>query len=186
MKLPRRRFLYLAAGTAALPAAPRLARAQTYPTRPVRIIVGFTAGSAPDIVARLMAQWLSERLGQQFIVENRPGGASNSATEAVVRASPVGYTLLQVSAGNAVNPALYDKLSLNFIRDISPVASITRTPQVMEVHPGFSATTLPEFIAYAKANPGKISLGSAGNGSPGHLGGELLRMMVGIEMAHVP
>jgi tripartite-type tricarboxylate transporter receptor subunit TctC len=186
MKPPRRKFLHLIAGAAALPTVSCVAWAQSYPSRPVRIIVGFTAGSGPDIMARLMAQWLSERLGQQVIVENRPGGASNIATEAVVRAPPDGYTLLQATSGNAVNPALYDKLSFNFIRDIAPVAAITRTPQVLEVNPGFPATTFPEFLAYAKANPGKITLASAGNGSPGHLAGALLRMMAGIDLAHVP
>jgi tripartite-type tricarboxylate transporter receptor subunit TctC len=151
----------------------------------VRVIVGFTAGSGPDIVARLIAQWLSERLDQQVIVENRPGGASNIATEAVVRAAPDGYTLLLATSGNAVNPALYD-LSFNFIRDIAPVAALMRTPQVLEVNPSFPAKTFAEFMAYAKANSGKITLASAGNSSPGHLAGGLLRMMAGIEMTHVP
>jgi tripartite-type tricarboxylate transporter receptor subunit TctC len=183
MKLPHRRHvLRLAVGAAALPALSPVARAQTYPTRPVRIIVGFTAGSAPDILARLTAQSLPERLGQQFVVENRPGGATNIATEAVVRASPDGYTLLQVTSSNGVNATLYDKLNFNFIRDIAPVASLTLTPQVMEVNPSFPAKTVPEFIAYAKANPGKISLASAGIGSPGHLASELFRMTIGIEM----
>jgi tripartite-type tricarboxylate transporter receptor subunit TctC len=167
MKLPRRRFLHLSAGAAVLPVAARLACAQAYPARPVRIVVGFTAGSAPDIAARLTGQWLSERLGQQFVVENRPGGATNIATEAVVRAPPDGYTLLQVTSSNGVNAALYDKLNFNFTRDIAPVASFTRTPQVMAADPSFPAKTVPEFIAYAKANPGKISLASAGIGSPG-------------------
>ena len=186
MKLPRRKFLQLAAGTAALPAVSRFARAQTYPTRPVRIICGIAGGGAPDIVARLVAQWLSERLGQQFVVENRTGGATNIATEAVVRAPPDGYTLLQVTSSNGVNATLYDKLNFNFIRDIAPVASITLTPHIMEVNPSFPAKTVPAFIAYAKANPGKISLASTGIGSPGHLGSELFRMMVGIDMTHVP
>jgi tripartite-type tricarboxylate transporter receptor subunit TctC len=187
MKTPhRRQFLRLTTGALALPAASRLAWAQAYPSRPVRIIVGFTAGSGPDIVARLIAQWLSERLDQQVIVENRPGGASNIATEAVVRAAPDGYTLLLATSGNAVNPALYDKLSFNFIRDIASVAALMRTPQVLEVNPSFPAKTFPEFMAYAKANPGKITLASAGNSSPGHLASGLLRMMAGIEMAHVP
>ena len=186
MNLPRRKFLHLAAGAAALPAMSRIAQAQTYPARPVRILVGFTAGSGPDIVARLIGQWLSERLGQQVLIENRPGGASNIATEAVVRAAPDGYTLLLVTSGNAVNASLYEKLSFNFIRDIAPVAAITRTPHVMEVHPSFPARTVPEFIAFAKANPGKVTLASAGNGSPGHLAGALLRMMVGIDLTHVP
>ena len=186
VKLPRRRFLSLAAAAAASPALSRIARAQAYPTRPARILVGLTAGSAPDIVARLIGQWLSERLGQQFLIENRPGGTTNIATEAVVRATPDGNTLLLATSGNAVNAALYEKLSFNFIRDIAPVAAITRTPQVIEVHPSFPARTVPEFIAYAKANPGKVTLASAGNGSPGHLAGELLRMMVGIDLIHVP
>ena len=157
MNLPRRKFLHLAAGAAALPAMSRSAWAQAYPSRPVRILVGFTAGSGPDIVARLIGQWLSERLGQQVLIENRPGGASNIATEAVVRAAPDGYTLLLVTSGNAVNASLYDKLSFNFIRDIAPVAAITRTPHVMEVHPSFPARTVLEFIAYAKANPDRKS-----------------------------
>jgi len=186
MKLPRRKFLHLAVGATALPAMCRVARAQTYPSRPVRVLVGFTAGSGPDIVARLIGQWLSERLGQQVLIENRPGGASNIATEAVVRAAPDGYTLLLVTSGNAVNASLYEKLSFNFISDIAPVAAITRTPHVMEVHPSFPARTVPEFIAFAKANPGKVTLASAGNGSPGHLAGALLRMMVGIDLTHVP
>jgi tripartite-type tricarboxylate transporter receptor subunit TctC len=186
MKLPRRQFLHLAAGAAALPTVSRFARAQAYPTRPVRIICGIAAGGAPDIVARLVAQWLSERLGQQFVVENRTGGATNIATEAVVRAPPDGYTLLQVTSSNGVNATLYDKLNFNFIRDIAPVASITLTPHIMEVNPSFPAKTVPAFIAYAKANPGKISLASTGIGSPGHLGSELFRMMVGIDMTHVP
>ena len=186
VKLPRRRFLHLATGVAALPAVSRMARAQTYPTRPVRFLVGFSAVSGPEIVARLMGQSLSERLGQQFLIENRPGGASNIATEAVVRSMPDGYTLLLATSGNAVNASLYEKLNFNFIRDITPVAAITRTPHVMEVHPSFAARTVPEFIAFVKANPGKVSLASAGNGSPGHLAGELLRMMAGIELTHVP
>jgi len=186
MNLPRRKFLHLAAGAAALPAMSLATRAQAYPSRPVRILVGFTAGSGPDIVARLIGQWLSERLGQQVLIENRPGGASNIATEAVVRAAPDGYTLLLVTSGNAVNASLYEKLSFNFIRDIAPVAAITRTPHVMEVHPSFPAQTVPEFIAFAKANPGKVTLASAGNGSPGHLAGALLRMIVGIDLTHVP
>src|SRR5262249_55069986 len=187
MKLPhRRQFLHLAAGVATLPAFSRIASAQAYPARPVRILVGFTAGSGPDIVARLIGQWLSERLGQQVLIEDRPGGASNIATETVVRAAPDGYTLLLVTSGNAVNASLYDKLSFNFIRDIAPVAAITRTPHVMEVHPSFPAQTVPEFMAFAKANPGKVTLASAGNGSPGHLAGALLRMMVGIDLTHVP
>jgi tripartite-type tricarboxylate transporter receptor subunit TctC len=187
MKLPhRRQFLHLAAGATALPALSRIAWAQAYPSRPVRIIVGFTSGSAPDIVARLMGQWLSERLGQQFFVENRPGVGSNIGTEAVVRAPADGYTLLLVSAPNAINTTLYDKLSFNFLRDIAPVAGISRERIVMVVHPSFPAKTVPEFIAYAKANPGKVTMASPGNGSSPHVSGELFKMMAGIDMIHVP
>ena len=186
MKLPRRNFLHLAAGAAALPTISRIARAQAYPSRPVRVIVGFTAGSAPDIVARLMGQWLSERLGQQFLVENRPGAGTNIGTEAVVRAPADGYTLLLVGAPNAINATLYDKLSFNFLRDIAPVAGISRECPVLVVHPSFPAKTVPEFIAYAKANPGKISMASPGNGSTPHVTGELFKMMAGIDMIHVP
>ena len=186
MKLPRRQFLHLAAGAAALPALPRIARAQAYPTRPVRVIVGFTPGSAPDIVARLMGQWLSERLGQPFVIENRPGAGSNIATEAVVRATPDGYSLLLVGGYNAINATLYDGLNFNFIRDIAPVAGIIRERIVVVVHPSFPAKTVPEFIAYAKANPGKVTMASPGNGSSPHLSGELFKMMAGIDMIHVP
>jgi tripartite-type tricarboxylate transporter receptor subunit TctC len=187
MKLPRRQFLSLAAGAAALPALSRLARAQaTYPTRPVRLIVPFPAGGVGDILARLMGQWLSERLGQQFIVENRPGAGSNVGTEAVVRAPPDGYTLLLVGTPNAINATLYEKLNFNFINDIAPVASIFRGPLVVEVNPSFPAKTLSEFIAYAKVNPGRINMASAGNGSATHVSGELLKMMAGIDMVHVP
>jgi len=186
MKLPRRKFFHLAAGAAALPAVSNIARAQAYPSRPVRVIVGFTAGSAPDIVARLMGQWLSERLGQQFLVENRPGAGTNIGTEAVVRAPADGYTLLLVGAPNAINATLYDKLSFNFLRDIAPVAGISRECPVLVVHPSFPAKTVPEFIAYAKANPGKISMASPGNGSTPHVTGELFKMMAGIDMIHVP
>jgi len=186
MKLPRRRFLYLAAGAAALPAVSRIARAQTYPTRPVRWIVGFPPGGTFDIVARLLGQWLSERLGQQFIVENRPGAGTNIGTEAVVRARPDGYTLLLAVTPNAINATLYDKLNFNFSRDIAPVASIARSPSVMLVNPSFPAKTVPEFIAYAKANPGKINMASQGNGTSGHLAGELFKMTAAIEMVHVP
>jgi tripartite-type tricarboxylate transporter receptor subunit TctC len=186
-KLPhRRRFLHLAAGAAVLPAVSRIAWAQAYPTRPVRVIVGFTAGSAPDIVARLMGQWLSERLGQQFLVENRPGAGTNIGTELVVRAPADGYTLLLVGAPNAINTTLYDKLSFNFLRDIAPVAGISRERIVMVVHPSFPAKTVPEFIAYAKANPGKVTMASPGNGSSPHVSGELFKMMAGIDMIHVP
>jgi tripartite-type tricarboxylate transporter receptor subunit TctC len=186
MKLPRRQFLHLAAGAASLPAAPRIARAQAYPSRPVRIIVGFTPGGSTDIAARLIGQWLSERLGQQFIIENRPGAGTNIATEAVVRAPPDGYTLLLASTPNAVNATLYDKLNFNFVRDIMPVASIIRGPDVMVVHPSFPAKTLPEFIAYTKANPGKVNMASSGNGSGPHVAGELFKMMAGVDLIHVP
>ena len=186
MKLPRRKFLHLAASAAALPAVSRIARAQTYPTRPVRVIAGYAAGGGPDIVARLMSEWLSERLRQQFIVENRTGAGTNLATEAVVRALPDGYTLLEVTASNAFNATLYDNLSFNFIRDIAPVASIDRTPFVMEVNPSVPVKTVPEFIAYAKANPGKINMASNGIGSAGHVAGELFEMMTGVDMVHVP
>jgi tripartite-type tricarboxylate transporter receptor subunit TctC len=186
MKLPRRTFLHAAAGAAALPIISRVARAQTYPTRPVRLIVGFTPGSAPDIVARLMGQWLSERLGQQFLVENRGGAGGNIGTEVVVRAPADGYTLLLVGAPNAINTTLYDKLSFNFLRDIEPVAGITRERLVMVVHPTFPAKTVPEFIAYAKANPRKVTMASPGNGSSPHVSGELFKMMASIDMIHVP
>src|SRR5262245_17555891 len=186
MKLPRRQFLHLAAGVVALPAVSRTARAQAYPTRPVRIIVGFPAGGTGDILARLIGQWLSERLGQPFIVENRPGAAGNIRTEPAVRAPPDGYTLLLVGPPNAINATLYDKLNYNFIRDIAPVAGIIRAPNVMEVNPSFPAKAVPEFIAYAKANPGKISMASAGIGSAPHIYGELFKMMTGINMVHVP
>jgi tripartite-type tricarboxylate transporter receptor subunit TctC len=185
MKLSRHQFLQLAAGAAALPAVSRIAWAQTYPTRPVRIIVGFAAGGAPDIVTRLICQWLSERLGRPFIIENRPGAAGNIATEAVVRAPPDGYTLLAVTTPNAVNATLYDRLNFNFIRDITPVAGIIRVPDIMEVNPSFPAKTVPEFIAYAKANPGKINFGSAGNGSTPHVAAEMFKMMAGVNMVHV-
>jgi len=186
MKLPRRNFLHLAAGAAALPVASRVAWAQTYPARPVRIIVTTTPGGAPDILARLMGPWLSERLGQQFVVENRPGGGSNIGTEAVVRAPPDGHTLLLVATNNAINMTLYDKLNFNFIRDIAPVAGIVRLPIVMAVNPSVPATTVPEFIAYAKANPGKINMGSPGIGTGPHVAGELFKMMAGVDMVHVP
>jgi tripartite-type tricarboxylate transporter receptor subunit TctC len=185
MKLLRRRFLHLAAA-AALPAVSRFAWAQTYPMRPVRVIVGYAAGGGPDIVARLMCEWLSERFQQQFIVENRTGAGTNLATEAVVRAVPDGYTLLQVTASNAFNATLYDNLSFNFIRDIAPVASIDRTPFVMEVNPSVPVKTVPEFITYAKANPGKINMASNGIGSAGHVAGKLFEMMTGVDMVHIP
>jgi tripartite-type tricarboxylate transporter receptor subunit TctC len=186
MKFPRRQFLHLAAGAVALPAIPRIAGAQIYPTRPVRLVAGFPAGGATDITARLMGQWLSERLGQPFIIENRPGAATNIATEAVVRASPDSYTLLMVQAPNAINATLYDKLNFNFIRDIAPVAGIMRVPLVIDVNPSFPAKTVPEFIAYAKANPARINMASAGIGTGNHLFGALFGMMTGINMIHVP
>jgi tripartite-type tricarboxylate transporter receptor subunit TctC len=186
MILPRRQFLHLAAGAAALPAALRLAWAQAYPARPVRIVVGFGAGSAADILAHLIAQWLSERLGQPFIVEVRSGAGGNIATEAVLRSPPDGYTLLLDGGWDAINATLYDNLSFNFIRDITPVAGIVRAPNVMVVHPSFPAKTVPEFIAHAKANPGKINMASAGTGSTSHMSGELFKMMAGINMVHVP
>jgi tripartite-type tricarboxylate transporter receptor subunit TctC len=185
-KLPRRKFLHLAAGAAALPALSRIAWAQTYPTRPVRIIVGFPPGGVGDILARLMGQWLSDRLSQPFVIENRPGAGSNIGTEAVVRAPADGYALLLATPPNAINVTLYDKLNFNFIRDIAPVSGIIRVPLVMEVHPSVPVRTVPEFIAYAKANPGKINLGSGGNGTTTHVAGELLKLMAGIDMVHVP
>ena len=186
MKLPRRKFLHLAAGAAALPAVSRIAWAQGYPTRPVRIIITTAAGGTADILARLMGQWLSERLGQPFVVENRPGGGTNIGTEAVVRAPADGYTLLLASPPNAINATLYDKLNFNFIRDIAPVASVIRVPFVMLVNPSFSAKTVPEFIAYAKANPGMINFASGGTGFATHLAGELFKVMTGVNMVHVP
>jgi tripartite-type tricarboxylate transporter receptor subunit TctC len=186
MKLPRRRFLRLAAGAAALPALSPFAWAQTYPSQPVHVIVGFAAGGPNDILARLIGQWLSKRLGQPFIIENRLGAGSNIATEAVVHAPPDGYTLLLVGSPNAINATLYEKLSFNFLRDIAPVASFMRGALVMVVHPSVPAKTLPEFIAYAKANPGKLSYGSGGVGGITHITPELFKMMAGIEMVHVP
>ena len=187
MKLPQRRqFLHLVAGAAALPTMSRIARAQAYPTRPVHWIVGLAAGGGADILARLMGQWLSERLGQQFLIENRPGAGTNVATEAVVRAPADGYTLLMVLPPNAINATLYQKLNFNFIRDIAPVAGLIRTPLFMEVNPSLPAKTVPEFIAYAKANPDKISMASAGIGTSGHIAGELFKMMAHVDMVHVP
>jgi tripartite-type tricarboxylate transporter receptor subunit TctC len=186
MKLPRRTFLQLAAGAAALPAVSRLARAQAYPARPVKIVAGFPAGGAVDFHARLIGQWLSERLGQQFVVENRPGAGGNLGTEAVVRAAPDGYTLLLTAIPDAINATLYDKLSFNFIRDIAPVAGIIRGPQILVLHPSLAARTLPEFIAMIKANPGKFDLASPGIGTPAHLAGELLKIIAGLSMQHVP
>jgi len=187
MKLPRRNFLHLAAGAAAVPAIlVRFAWAQTYPTRPVRIIVATGPGGAPDILARLVGQWLFERLGQQFVIENRPGGGNNIGTEAVVRAAPDGYTLLLVDPTASINATLYEKLNYNFIRDIAPVVGIVRLPLVMVVTPSFPAKTVPEFIAFAKVNPGKINMASPGIATPGHVAGELFKMMTGVDMVHVP
>ena len=186
MKLPRRRFLHLAAGGVALPLAPHLAWAQTYPSRPVRIVVGFPPGGPTDIAARLIGQSLSERLGQQFVIENRPGAGSNIGTEAVVRAPPDGYTLFLAYSANAINATLYDKLNFSFIGDIAPVAAINREPLVMLVNPSFPAKTVPEFIAFAKANSGKINFASGGHGTPPHVVGELFKMMAGVNLIHVP
>jgi len=186
MKLPRRKFLHLAASAVALPALSPIARAQTYPTRPVRLTVGFPAGGVADILARLMGQWLSERLGQPFVIENRPGAGGNIATEVVVRAPADGYTLLLVDPPNAINATLYDNLSFNFIRDIAPIAGIARSANVMDVNALFPAKTVPEFIAYAKANPGKINMASGGNGTTTHVAGELFKMLAGVDMVHVP
>jgi tripartite-type tricarboxylate transporter receptor subunit TctC len=186
MKLPRRQFLHLAAGAATLPTVSRMAKAQAYPSRPVRIIVGYPPGGANSTVARLVAQWLQDRLGQPFTVENRPGAANNLATEAVVRAPGDGYTLLLADSANAINATLYDKLNFNFIRDIAPVASIMAVPLVFEVNPSVPARTVPEFIAYAKAHPGKINMASGGSGHTTHLSGELFKSMTGVDMVHVP
>jgi tripartite-type tricarboxylate transporter receptor subunit TctC len=186
MKPPRRKFLHLAVGVTFLPAISRVAWAQAYPTRTVRFIVAFAPGGANDIVARLIGQWLSERLGQQFIIENRAGAGSNIGTEAVVRASPDGHVLLMVGTPNAINATHYEKLPFDFVRDIAPVASILRVPLVMEVNPSVPATTVPEFIAYAKANPGKINYASAGIGGVTHVAGELFKMLAGVDMRHVP
>jgi len=186
MKLPRRQFLHLAAGAAALPAVSRIAFAQAYPSRPVRIIVPVAPAGAFDIIARLIGQWLSERLGQPFVIENRPGGGNNIGTEAVVRASADGYTLLLVGPPHAINATLYDKLNFNFIRDIAPVAGVFRGPYVMVVNPSVPAKSIPEFIAYAKANPGKINMASGGVGSAHHVNGELFKMMAGVNLVHVP
>jgi tripartite-type tricarboxylate transporter receptor subunit TctC len=186
MLLPRRQFLSLIAGAAAMPAASRIAHAQTYPTRPVCWIVPFAAGGPTDILARLMGQWLSERLGQPFIIDNRPGAGSNVGTEAVVHAPPDGYTLLLVGPPSAINATLYDKLNFVFLRDIAPVVGIIRVPNVMVVHPSVPAKSVPEFIAYARTNPGKINMASSGNGTSPHLAGELFKMMTGVDMVHVP
>jgi tripartite-type tricarboxylate transporter receptor subunit TctC len=186
VKVSRRQILHLFSGAVALPAAPRLATAQTYPTRPVRLIVGFAAGGSTDISARLIAQWLTERLGQSFVVENRPGAGSNIAAEAVVNAPPDGYTLLVGATANAINATLYDKLNFNFMRDTIPVAGIIRVPNVMEVNLSIPARSVLEFITYAKANPGKISMASGGVGASSHMSGELFKFMTGIDMVHVP
>ena len=186
MTLPRRKFLHLATGAVALSAISSRARAQAYPTRPVRIIVGFPAGGPTDIVARVIAQRLSERLGQEFLVENRPGAASNIGTEAALRAPPDGYTLLQVTSSNAVNATFYEKLNFDLMSDIAPVAGIVRVPFVMEINPSVPAKSVPEFIAYAKANPGKINMASGGIGTSTHIAGELFKMMAGVNLVHVP
>src|SRR5262245_9321226 len=186
MKLPRRKFLHLATGTAALSAVARIARAQPYPTQPVRVIVPFAPAGSGDILARLIGQWLSERLGRPFVVENRPGASGNIGTEAVVRAPADGYTLLLVGAVNAITATLYDNLNFNFIRDIAPVASLIKVPLVMAVNPLVPAKSVPEFIAYAKANAGRINMASAGNGTSQHVAGELFKMMAGVNMVHVP
>jgi tripartite-type tricarboxylate transporter receptor subunit TctC len=186
VKIPRRQILHLLTGAIALPAAPRVATAQAYPMRPVRLIVGFAAGGSTDISARLIAQWLTERLGQAFVVENRPGAGSNIATEAVVNAPADGYTLLVGATANAINTTLYDKLNFNFMRDTVPIAGIIQVPNVMEVNLSVQARSVPEFIAYAKANPGKISMASGGVGASSHMSGELFKFMTGINMVHVP
>ena len=186
MQLPRRKFLLLAAGAAALPAVSPIARAQTYPTRPVRLIVTFAAGGGNDIVARLIGQRLSERLGQPFIIENRPGAGGNIGTDAAIKALPDGHTLLLAFSSNAINASLYDTLNFNFMRDITPVGSIMRVPSVMAVHPSVPSTTVPEFINFAKANPGKVSFASGGSATPSHLAGELFKMLTATNMVHVP
>jgi tripartite-type tricarboxylate transporter receptor subunit TctC len=185
MKLPRRRFLHLLAGSAAFPALPRIARAQAYPSRPVRVLVGFAAGSTTDILARLIGQWLSERLGQQFIVENRPGAGSNIATEAVVKAPADGYTLLMVAPVHAINATLYDKLNYNFSRDMAAVGGVVRVPNVVEVNPALPVKSVPELIDFAKANPGTLSFASAGLGTASHLAGEMFKAMAGVDLVHV-
>lgn len=186
MKLQRRQFLQLAAGAAALPVTSGIGSAQTYPARPVRLVIGYTPGGSADLTARLMGQWLSERLGQSFVIENRPGGGTNIATEAVVRAAPDGYTLLLVAPANAINATLYEKLNFDFLRDTEPVAGIIRFPNVVVVNPSLPIHSIPELIAYAKANPGKLNMASSGNGSTIHMSGELFKMLTGINMVHVP
>jgi tripartite-type tricarboxylate transporter receptor subunit TctC len=186
MKRSRRHFLRLASGAIALPASSRLALAQTYPSRPVRLIIGYTPGGSADLTARLMGQWLSEKLGQSFVVENRPGASTNIATEAVLRAAPDGYTLLLVAPANAINATLYDKLNFNFIREVEPIAGLIRFPNVVVVNPSVPVKSIPELIAYAKANPGKLNMASSGNGSTIHMSGELFKMLTDINMVHVP
>src|SRR6478609_430228 len=186
MKLSRRSLLHLSAGAVALPVLSRRARAQTYPARPVRLVIGYTPGGSADLTARLMGQWLSERLGQSFVIENRPGGGTNIATEAVVRAAPDGYTLLLAAPANAINATLYDKLNFDFLRDTEAVAGLIRFPNVVVVHPSLPIKSIPELIAYAKANPGKLNMASSGNGSTIHMSGELFKMLTGINMVHVP
>jgi tripartite-type tricarboxylate transporter receptor subunit TctC len=186
MKIARRKFLHLAAGAAVLPALSELAKAQAYPSRPIRLVIGYTPGGSADLTARLMGQWLSERLGQSFVIENRPGGGTNIATEAVVRAPPDGYTFLLAAPANAINATLYDKLNFNFLRDCEPVAGIIRFPNVVVVNPSVPVKSIPELIAYAKANPGKLNMASSGNGSTIHMSGELFKMLTGTDMVHVP
>jgi len=186
MKLPRRKFLHLAAGAAALPTLPSMARAQAYPTRPVHVLVGFPAGASPDVAARLIGQWLSERLGQQFVIENKVGASGNLAAEAVVRASADGYTLLILGSTEAINVTFQDKLNYNLLRDIAPVAGLMRLPNAIVVHPSFPAKTIPEFIAYAKANPGKVNIGTPAIGTSQYVGGELFKMLAGVNIALIP
>src|SRR4051812_40683200 len=186
MRFPRRDFLRLAAGAAALPVVSNIARAQAYPARPVRLVIGYTPGGSADLTARLMGQWLSEKLGQSFVIENRPGGGTNIATEAVLRSPPDGYTLLLVAPANAINATLYEKLPFNFLQEIEPIAGIIRFPNVVVVNPQVPVKTIPELIAYAKANPGKLNMASSGNGSTIHMSGELFKMLTAIDMVHVP
>src|SRR3954468_7318293 len=186
MNFPRRQLLKLAVGASVLPAFTQLVKAENYPTRPIRLVIGYTPGGSADLTARLMGQWLSERLGQSFVVENRPGGGTNIATEAVVRAPPDGYTFLLAAPANAINASLYDKLNFNFLRDTEPVAGIIRFPNVVVVNPSVPVKTIPELIAYAKANPGKLNMASSGNGSTIHMSGELFKMLTGTDMVHVP
>jgi tripartite-type tricarboxylate transporter receptor subunit TctC len=185
MKLPRRTFLHLAAGAGALPAVPHFGWAQAYPSRPVRLVVGFAAGGTQDVIARILGQWLTEQLGQQILIENRPGAASNIAAEAVIKSPPDGYTLFMIGPNNAINATLYDKLNFDILRDLAPVAGIMRVPNVLEVNPSVPATTVPELITYAKANPGKLNFASGGNGTSVHVSGELFKMMTGVNMQHV-